>query len=79
MKNARPVQMQPKARAWVMVKASPYMNTPTSKVKVGEIYCKKPTIYNGTSLAQVVKSKSGVAVTTPENIKRPIISQPHFS
>ena len=79
MKNARPVQMQPNARAWVMVKASPYKNRPTSKVNVGEMYCKKPTIYNGTSFAQVVKSKRGIAVTTPENIKRLIISHPHFS
>ena len=55
------------------------INLEMSKVIVGAMYCKKPTIYNGTSLAQLVNSKRGTAVTTPENIKRLIISQPHFS
>ena len=57
--------MQPKAVAIVLLKGSPYTNTPKSSVIEGEIYCKKPTSFKGSLRAHAVKSKSGVAVTTP--------------
>ena len=57
--------MHPKATAWVSVKASPYIKMPIKRVMEGAIYCIKPTIYKGKSLAQPVKNKRGVAVATP--------------
>lgn len=79
MKKARPVQIQPKAMAWVKVKASPYMNTPIKRLMVGAMYCIKPTIFKGSNFAQLVKKIRGVAVTAPAPIIRAMVPAPQVS
>ena len=79
MKKARPVQMQPKAMAWVTVNASPYIKTPIKRLMVGAMYCIKPTIFKGKGFAQLVNKIKGVAVTAPAPIIKAIVNAPQVS